>query len=102
SAMEFSINAGTKVGFYGDRFLHTWIMHRFSGQSQFSSFLHARARQFSSFILLVGNVVSPKLFSPKFGVIVRNKDDLKIPLMLEQIPTAKEFKEAVVSMSPEQ
>jgi hypothetical protein len=62
--MQFPINAGTNVSFHGDRYLHTWVLHQFSGQAPFSSFLHARARHFSSFILLVGNVISSKSFKP--------------------------------------
>ena len=38
----------------------------------------------------------------KHAIIVKDKDDLKIPLMMETIPTAKEFEEAISSMSPEQ
>ncbi len=49
----------------------------------------ARARQFSSFILLVGSIASADVFLPKYAIIIKNKDDLKIPLMLEQIPTPK-------------
>jgi hypothetical protein len=32
----------------------------------------------------------------------QNKDDVVIPLLLENLPSAKEFKDAVDSMSPEQ
>jgi hypothetical protein len=64
--------------------------------------LQARARQFSSFILLVGRIASADLFQPTHGLIVKNKDDLNIPLILEQIPTAQEFKDAIASLSPEQ
>jgi hypothetical protein len=32
----------------------------------------------------------------------QNKDELKIPLLLETIPTPKEFKSAISSLSPEQ
>jgi ubiquitin len=36
------------------------------------------------------------------GIIVQNKDDILIPLELETIPSAKEFKDAIGSLSPEQ
>ncbi len=49
----------------------------------------ARARQFSSFIVLVGRIGSADTFEPKYAMVMQNKDDLKIPLELEQIPTAK-------------
>ena len=35
-------------------------------------------------------------------MIIKDKDDLKIPLMLETMPSAKEFRDAVSSLSPEQ
>eukprot|EP00475_Leptophrys_vorax_P036225 TRINITY_DN60812_c0_g1_i1.p1 TRINITY_DN60812_c0_g1~~TRINITY_DN60812_c0_g1_i1.p1 ORF type:complete len:946 (+),score=253.54 TRINITY_DN60812_c0_g1_i1:36-2840(+) len=100
--MQFEINAATRVSLYGDRYLHSWVTHQFSNQAGFTLSLNARARQFSSFILLVGNVNSSKSFTPKFGIIIENKDDLKIPLMLETIPTAKQFRDAISSLSPEQ
>jgi hypothetical protein len=100
--MTFALDAATRVSFYGDRFLHAWVSHQFSGRSSLSLSLVARARQFSSFILLVGRIGSADTFDPKFGIIVQNKDLLKIPLMLEQIPTPKEFRDAIESLSPEQ
>jgi hypothetical protein len=90
------------VAFLGERYLHAWISHQFSGQPGPALALVARARQFSSFILLVGRIASAELFEPRFGIIVQNKDLLKIPLMLEQIPTPKEFRDAIESLSPEQ
>ena len=42
------------------------------------------------------------LFDPKCSMIIQNKDELNIPLNLETIPTAKEFKERISSLSPEQ
>lgn len=100
--MRFGLDASTRVEFLGDRYLHAWISHQFSGQPGPALALVARARQFSSFILLVGRIASAELFEPRFGIIVQNKDLLKIPLMLEQIPTPKEFRDAIESLSPEQ
>jgi hypothetical protein len=39
--------------------------------------------------LLVGRIVSADLFEPKYATIIQNKDELKIPLLLETIPTPK-------------
>ena len=100
--MKFAIDAATQVSFLGDRFLHGWVSHQFAGYSGMGLNLVARARQFSSFILLVGAIASADVFEPKYGIIIQNKDDLKIPLMLETIPTPKEFKDAIESLSPEQ
>jgi hypothetical protein len=100
--MQFAINAATKISFFGTRYLHLWMSHQFYDQASLQASLNARARQFSSFIMLVGNIGSSSLFLPKFGIVVQNKDDLKIPLTLERIPTAKEFRDAIESLSPEQ
>jgi hypothetical protein len=100
--MRFPINAATKVAFGGARYLHAWMGHSFGGAEGQSLKLNARARQFSSFILLVGRINSATAFDPKGAIIIQNKDDLTIPLMLETIPTAKEFKDAIESLSPEQ
>lgn len=64
--------------------------------------LNARARQFSSFLVLVGRITGPGLFDPQFGFICQNKDEFEIPLDLETIPTPKEFRDAIESLSPEQ
>eukprot|EP01128_Nolandella_sp_AFSM9_P006116 TRINITY_DN3077_c0_g1_i1.p1 TRINITY_DN3077_c0_g1~~TRINITY_DN3077_c0_g1_i1.p1 ORF type:complete len:991 (+),score=265.41 TRINITY_DN3077_c0_g1_i1:35-2974(+) len=100
--MQFSLDASTKVSFYGERYLHGWVNHQFSGQTGSSIQLVARARQFSSFILMVGTIASKDLFQPKYAIIIQNKDDLRLPLLMETIPTPKEFKDAIESLSPEQ
>jgi|GEM_PF-2451754 len=100
--MSFALDAATHVSFLGDRYLHAWVSHQFSGRGGLALSLVARARQFSGFILLVGRIASADTFEPKLGIILQNKDLLKIPLLLEQIPTPKEFRDAIESLSPEQ
>ena len=99
--MVFPLNASTKVSFCGDVHLHGWLSHRFSGQSGAELSLTARARQFSSMLLLVGRITSATSFEPSHAMIVQNKDDLTIPLELSMIPTPKEFRDAISSLSPE-
>jgi hypothetical protein len=100
--MEFALNATSTVRLGGERHLHGWMAHRFSRQALPQLKLVAQARQFSSFIVLIGRIASAKVFQPKYGFIAQNKDEFSIPLELEQIPTAKEFKDAISSLSPEQ
>eukprot|EP00929_Paragymnodinium_shiwhaense_P063715 TRINITY_DN3184_c0_g1_i6.p1 TRINITY_DN3184_c0_g1~~TRINITY_DN3184_c0_g1_i6.p1 ORF type:complete len:988 (+),score=186.46 TRINITY_DN3184_c0_g1_i6:105-3068(+) len=100
--MTFPINASTNITFGGERHLHAYLSHQFSGQAASSIRLVARARQFSSFLVLVGNLSSATTFDPKYAAIVQNKDELSIPLDLSTIPTPKEFKDAIQSLSPEQ
>ncbi|KAI8908096.1 hypothetical protein DFJ77DRAFT_473676 [Powellomyces hirtus] len=100
--MYISINAATRVPFSGKRILHGCLLHQFSESGPLSLSLKARARQFSSFILMAGRIVSVTDFQPQAAIIVQNKDDLNIPLLLELIPTPKEFQDAIDSLSPEQ
>merc|ERR1719223_714827 len=74
----------------------------FSGESGASLSLVSRARQFSSMLVLVGRISSARTFEPKYAAIVQNKDELQIPLDMSTIPTPKEFKDAIESLSPEQ
>ena len=64
--------------------------------------LRTRSKCFSSYLILVGTMESKYTFLPKCGLIVRNGDEIDIPLLLDVLPTPKEFKAAVESMSPAQ
>ena len=96
------ISAATSVEITGDRFLHGWIQHRFESEPTSSYQIAARARQFSSFLLILGTMAGKDKFMPKNAIILQNKDEVLIPLFMEVIPTAKEFKDAISSLSPEQ
>jgi len=78
------------------------LSHQFSGQSGEQLKLVSHARQFSSMLVLVGRIASASTFEPKYAAIVQNKDELQIPLDMSTIPTPKEFKDAIESLSPEQ
>lgn len=102
-SMFVPINAATSVELRGGCFLHGWLQHRFESSHAVSSFqLAARARQFSSFLLIVGNMMGPNQLSPKNAIILQNKDELLIPLITNVLPSAKDFKDAISSLSPEQ
>jgi len=47
-------------------------------------------------------MASENQMQPKDAIILRNKDEINIPLLLNEIPTATEFKDAIGSLSPEQ
>lgn len=38
----------------------------------------------------------------RYATIIANRDELVIPLLLETVPSAKEFRDATASLSPEQ
>eukprot|EP01083_Nonionella_stella_P221258 790672_1 len=94
------INAAASVEFRGDMFLHAWIMSKFNQRNEFE--LVARTRQFSSFMLILGKMTGPDGFEPAHAIILQNKDEIMIPLLMEDLPSAKEFKDAIESLSPEQ
>ena len=100
--IKVPLNAATTFALTGKTFLHGWLNHRFGRTPSGSIRLNARARQFSSFVLLVGVMTSQNHMLPKDAIILRNKDEIHIPLLLNEIPTATEFKDAIGSLSPEQ
>jgi ubiquitin len=102
SPMFFSLSAASRVALLGARHVHGAVLNRFSYQSDVALRLTARARQFSSFVLLAGKIVSADTFEPTHALIVKNKDDLAVPLILERMPSAKAFRDAIESLSPEQ
>ena len=100
--MSFALDAATRVIFGGERYLHAYLAHQFADQPPQQLRLTARARQFSSFLLLAGRLGPERTFEPSHAVIVKDKDALSIPLLLDQLPTPKAFRDAIVSLSPEQ
>jgi hypothetical protein len=99
--LQVPLNAATTLELTGNKYLHGWVQHRFKSSHK-SYQLIARARQFSSFILVVGTMVGPNQLEPKDAIIIQNKDEILIPLLLNELPTPKEFKDAIKSLSPEQ
>ncbi|KAL7571848.1 hypothetical protein ACA910_002925 [Epithemia clementina (nom. ined.)] len=102
------INASTSIEITGDRYLHGWMQHQFESESVEAATapaqyqLVARARQFSNFLLVVGNMASSNTLDPKAAIILHNKDEVMIPLLTNVLPSSKEFKDAIASLSPEQ
>lgn len=99
--LQIPLSAATTISMTGDWYLHGWMMHQFANQS-YNFSLAARARQFSSFMLIIGNMAGAHKLEPKHAIILQNKDDLLIPLLTEVLPSAKDFKDAISSLSPEQ
>ena len=102
SPMNFSISAGIHIQFCGDVFIHSLLSHQFSTDSPKKYQIVARARQFSNFILLIGNILNEEEFNVQSAMIIRNKDEFIIPLDCEMIPTAKSFKKSIESLSSNQ
>uniref|UniRef100_A0A7S1AR47 Uncharacterized protein n=1 Tax=Noctiluca scintillans TaxID=2966 RepID=A0A7S1AR47_NOCSC len=100
--MSFPLGASVQVPFTGERHVHAACLHSFSSDMGAELSLQARARQFCSMIILVGRISSATTFEPQYASILTNKDDLTVPLDLATIPSPKEFKDAIASLSPEQ
>ena len=95
------VDAATKIEIRGPRYVHGWMPHVWRHQSP-DYYLVARAHQYSSFMLVVGVMGGSDTFLPKSAIILQNKDELLIPLLTNVLPSAKEFKDAIASLSPEQ
>ena len=103
SEMSMAIDAATRIRFRGVCHVHGWLAQSFSDSSSAPQLrMVATARQFSSYIVLLGSISSATTFEPKFAVMLQNKDELTIPLLLETIPNAKQFRDSIDSLSPEQ
>jgi len=105
--ISIPLNASTTVDFAGDQYLHGWLETHFASNSRClpsRSLLNisARARQFSCFMLMTGSISGPNEFTPKDAIIIQIKDEVLIPLLTTSLPSAKEFRDAIKSLSPEQ
>ncbi|RYH18401.1 hypothetical protein EON65_27260, partial [archaeon] len=118
--VEFSLSASSKARFRGEKHVHGYLVYGFSAggsvdprgrdvvRSDGSHYilpnlrLVAVARQFSSYIVLLGRMSSASQFDAKHAFILQNKDEFVLPLLLEPIPTPKQFRDAIASLSPEQ
>ncbi|GFH44735.1 hypothetical protein CTEN210_01209 [Chaetoceros tenuissimus] len=99
--MFIPINSATSIKFEGDLYAHAWMLQRYE-KSPLSFNIIARARQFSSFLLVLGKISGSNEFLPENAIILQNKDEINIPLLLDELPSAQEFKDAIESLSPEQ
>jgi len=102
ATISFALNAQTHVQVGGDVYVHAWLGHRFASQLGDGLRLTASARAFASFIVLVGRITGPATFAPAWGAIVKDRDELSIPLALSQLPSPAAFADAITSLSPQQ
>ena len=83
--------------FSGPRYVHAAVLQQFTTDAPPPAVrLAARARQFSSFILMLGTLAPGNAFEPKHGLIIKDKDQVVIPLLTNTIPSPKEFKRQVM------
>ena len=72
SSLKIPLSAATVLELTGQQHLHGYTNHRF-GSSNKHHQLIARARQFSSFILVIGNMANGSALDPQDAIIVQNK-----------------------------
>jgi hypothetical protein len=101
TSLKIPLNAVATAELTGETFLHGWINHRFETKKKTFEPI-APARQFSSYLLVVGTMTATDRLKPKEAIILRNKDEVILPILLNEIPSAKEFKNAIQSLSPQQ
>eukprot|EP00467_Chlorarachnion_reptans_P001188 CAMPEP_0114526308 /NCGR_PEP_ID=MMETSP0109-20121206/22944_1 /TAXON_ID=29199 /ORGANISM="Chlorarachnion reptans, Strain CCCM449" /LENGTH=982 /DNA_ID=CAMNT_0001708059 /DNA_START=177 /DNA_END=3125 /DNA_ORIENTATION=+ len=99
--MSFALNAATKVTFSGPHYVHGFLDHSLAG-SNIQMRLLAQAREFSGFILILGKIKSSNEFDAQEAIVIQNRDELDIPIVLQQIPSPKAFQDYIRSLSPEQ
>lgn len=100
--MFFALNESAKIFFKGETYLHGFLRTNFDDSPVANLKLAAQTRQFSCFILLIGKLISRDQFEPETAIILQNKDILFVDILTEIIPSAKQFKESISSLSPEQ
>lgn len=102
SSPMFFGNGSSTFRFDGERYAHAFVARTFGHKRPEKLRLVARARQFSSFMIAVGTVVGVDEFKPEYAIVCKDKDEIILPLLLDPLPTPKEFADAIESLSPEQ
>ena len=71
----------------GERWLHGWLRHSFGAgvRPLSNATLTARARQFSSFVVVIGRVTGAESIDPQHAFVVQNKDEV-CPISLPRLP----------------
>ena len=101
-AVRLPLGAATIIECQGETYAHAYTARTFAGARPAPLQLVASARQFSSWILVLGTVTAVDEFTPAHAIVVSNKDEIIIPLLLDPLPAPKQFRDAIESLSPEQ
>jgi len=100
-SISFKLTASIDVTIEGDKNIHGWLRNQFL-EDKTENILIARSKCYSGFILVIGSLLDDNTMSVDHAIIVKNQNEILIPLILETIPSAKTFKKAVESLSEEQ
>jgi len=105
--LRVSLGGGIEACLKGKLTLHGYYQCMFEeeerkGREREKVVMSVRAKEFCSFLVLVGRIRNNRVVEIERGLVARNKDEFYIPLKLSTIPSAKEFEKAVSSLSPTQ
>eukprot|EP00754_Rhynchopus_humris_P031235 Rhum_TRINITY_DN15326_c0_g1::Rhum_TRINITY_DN15326_c0_g1_i1::g.151839::m.151839 len=102
TALRLALSSSASLALSGPHRLHSFVDYTFGSTAGRAFTLRAEAREFASFALVLAKLGTAGQLAAEEVLIVQNKETLRIPLMLEALPTPKAFKRAISSLSPEQ
>ena len=102
TALRLALSSSASLALSGPHRLHSFVDYTFGSTAGRAFTLRAEAREFASFALVLAKLGTAGQLAAEEVLVVQNKETLRIPLMLEALPTPKAFKRAISSLSPEQ
>ncbi|KAJ9443073.1 hypothetical protein DIPPA_19041 [Diplonema papillatum] len=106
--MRFELNASVTVEIEGRTFLHTFLRQKFAegadcaGNEDGDLTLRLSSKPLTGYVAVLGRIGGTRLFLPSHALIVRDGFSVSIPLTLDEVPSAREFRDATAALSPEQ
>lgn len=104
--MCIRLGAGITARFRGDHFIHSWIRTDFNdceaNSEDEKARIVARTAPFAGCLVLVGTILTATEFQPQYAFLLKNECELDIPLQVVRLPSAQQFRDAIVSLSPVQ
>ena len=99
---SMKISSATTVSMNCSVYFHSFVQNAFFENTENPAFgnLAVRSNPFSCFLVCIGRLTEHCKFDPVFGIVVRDKCEILIPLTIDSIPSAAEFKKQIVSISP--
>ncbi len=90
--LQFAIDASTTVTAHVELSVHGHLRHLFRGEPSAHS-LFLKTKNFGCVLLLLGKMGAGNRFLPSHAMLCQSGDWLEVPLLLEDVPTQKEFRE---------
>jgi hypothetical protein len=102
SLLQFAISASTNVHCEPVTRMHGVMRFQVGDEEQQpKAALSIAARHFGAVIVVMGRLEGERMMG-QHAVLVRDRQTLEIPLLLEVLPTQKEFRDAISGLSREQ